>query len=344
MKTLDDPKNFAHDLVGWFRENKRDLPFRFDKDPYRIFVSELMLQQTQIDTMIPYYRRFMERFPTVSDLADAHIDEVMELWAGLGYYRRARYLHESAQIIRDEYNGIFPKDLNAIESLKGVGRYTARAIHSIAFNATSPAVDGNVMRVMTRILGYDGDIRKTKHMRAIEETLKPAIKEVNPGDFTESLMEVGALICKKSNPLCEDCPLNRYCFAYKHDKQSDFPVVSRAKAKTEHTYYTFVIENDEGFLLTKRPKRGLLAGLPAFPQYELKSFEEAARAFETDYGIPLDKAESLGTIKHVFSHRVWHMHVIHLKQKGLTHPAIEPKTKTEGLPTAHRKILDHLEK
>ncbi|MFW6299236.1 MAG: A/G-specific adenine glycosylase [Bacillota bacterium] len=344
MKTINDPKKFAHDLVGWFQANKRDLPFRFDKDPYRIFVSELMLQQTQIDTMIPYYERFMERFPTVTDLANADIDEVMELWAGLGYYRRARYLHESAQIIRDQFNGTFPEALSDIESLKGVGRYTARAIHSIAFNAFSPAVDGNVMRVMTRILAYDGDIRKTKHMRAIEETLKPAIKEVNPGDFTEALMEVGALICKKANPLCEQCPLREYCFAYKHDRQDDFPVVSKRASKSEHTFYTFVIESDEGFLLTKRPENGLLAGLPSFPQYEADSLKEAKSAFEKDYGIPLDQAERLGTVKHVFSHRVWHMHGIHLKQNGLTHPSFKAQDKTKALPTAHKKILDLLKK
>jgi len=239
--TIENKEKFAHDLCDWFRLNKRNLPFRMDKDPYRIFVSELMLQQTQIDTMIPYYERFMKRFPTVKALADASLDEVMELWAGLGYYRRAKYLHESARMIEETFDGVFPRSLKAIESLKGVGRYTARAIHSIAYSEPSPAVDGNVMRVMARILGYEKDIRKTAHMREIEKTLGPVIILEEPSDFTEALMEIGALVCKKTNPLCETCPLKAHCFAYKQNKQSDLPVVSKRAKKQSVQYVTLMI-------------------------------------------------------------------------------------------------------
>lgn len=342
MKTIKNPENFAHDLTGWFRQNKRDLPFRYDKDPYRIFVSELMLQQTQIDTMIPYYERFMRRFPTATDLADASLDEVMELWAGLGYYRRARYLHESAKIIRDEHGGVFPETLKDIEALKGVGRYTARAIHSIAFGHPSPAVDGNVMRVMSRILGYDGDIRKTRSMRDIEGVLDDVIIHTDPGDFTEALMEIGALVCKKTSPLCESCPLRDHCFAYEHNKQVEFPVISKRAAKREHHFHTFVVRTPDGYLLTKRPNTGLLAGMHAFPQYEGTSYDDARAAFENDYGLDLDGARIVDTVKHVFTHKIWHMRIVTLEASSAELTQVFAQSKLKALPTAHRKILDRL--
>ncbi len=338
MPNIQDPKKFAHDLTGWFRLNKRDLPFRMDKDPYRIFVSELMLQQTQIDTMIPYYERFMARFPNVKALADANLDEVMALWAGLGYYRRARFLHESARMIRDDFGGVFPSALKDIESLKGVGRYTARAIHSIAFGEPSPAVDGNVMRVMARVTGYDKDIKKNSHMREIESSLKNVIVHAHPGDFTEALMEIGALVCKK-RPVCEACPLSAYCFAYEHNMQDSLPVVSRRAAKHEQHFHTFVIRSSDGFLLTKRPDTGLLGGMFAFPQYEGVSYDAARDSFEKDYGIRLENPESLGTVKHIFTHRVWHMRVLYMEISITGGQAFHPESKLESLPTAHGKIV-----
>ncbi len=341
--TLDNKEKFAHDLCSWFRSNKRTLPFRMDKDPYRIFVSELMLQQTQIDMMIPYYERFMKRFPTIRALARASIDEVMDMWAGLGYYRRARYLHESAQMIESEFGGVFPKDLKAIESLKGVGRYTARAIHSIAYGNPSVAVDGNVMRVMARILGYQKDIRKNAHMREIESLLEPVIIHEDPSDFTEALMEMGALICKKANPLCEVCPLKPHCFAYKHNKQSELPVVSKRAKKSHEHYATFIVKNGPDIFLEKRPEGGLLGGLYGFIQYEGLSYETALEKLMNHYDFTVEKTEKLDAYKHVFTHKVWHMqaYLIHVKDSGNGFYNLES---LPAISNAHKKIIDDLKK
>jgi|AntRauTorckE6833_2_1112554.scaffolds.fasta_scaffold00323_13 A/G-specific adenine glycosylase len=337
-------EKFAHDLCNWFRSNKRNLPFRMDKDPYRIFVSELMLQQTQIDTMIPYYTRFMHRFPTISDLANAGIDEVMSLWAGLGYYRRAKYLHESAILIEKEFNGTFPTSLKAIESLKGVGRYTAHAIHSIAYDEPSPAVDGNVMRVMARILGYAKDIRKTAHMREIEDVLKPVIVHEKPSDFTEALMEIGALVCKKANPKCEECPLSRHCFAYEHKKQDALPVSSKRAKKTTEVFITLVVRHAESVLLVKRPEGGLLAGLYGFVQYEGDSFYKALETLKKTYGFEVLDIQKLALYKHVFTHKLWHMETYVIDVATSASNTFYPLDSLPGVSTAHKKIIDDLKK
>lgn len=341
---MDNKEQFAHDLCNWFRLNKRTLPFRMDKDPYRIFVSELMLQQTQIDTMIPYYERFMERFPTVKALANASLDEVMELWAGLGYYRRAKYLHESAQMIEETFEGNFPRTLNDIESLKGVGRYTARAIHAIAYGEPSPAVDGNVMRVMARILGYEKDIRKTKHMKEIEQMLKPVIIHEDPSDFTEALMEIGALVCKKTNPLCESCPLKNHCFAYKQNKQTDLPVVSKRAKKQSLTYVTFIIRQGDSLYLEKRPEGGLLSGLYGFIQYEGLDFEEALKSLKRDYGFNPVNTATLGTFKHVFTHKVWHMHTYLIDIDNAPSQSMFKLDTLPAISNAHLKLIESLKK
>lgn len=294
--------------------------------------------------MIPYYERFMERFPTVKALADASLDEVMELWAGLGYYRRAKYLHESAQMIEEVHGGVFPRTLKDIESLKGVGRYTARAIHAIAYGEPSPAVDGNVMRVMARILGYEKDIRKTAHMREIETILKPVIVHEDPSDFTEALMEIGALVCKKANPLCESCPLKDHCFAYKQNRQADLPVVSKRAKKQSLTYVTFIIRHDGSLYLEKRPEGGLLGGLYGFIQYEGIDLDEALKTLKQDYGFNPDNTTKLGTFKHVFTHKVWHMHAYLI---DIDTPPSESMFEIDALPAisnAHLKLIESLEK
>ncbi len=338
MKPMNTPKKFAHDLCDWYRENKRDLPFRKSKDPYHIFVSELMLQQTQIKTMLPYYDRFIEKFPTIEALATAKSETVLKYWEGLGYYSRARYLHESANTIVNRFNGMFPSDLKDIEALKGVGRYTARAIHSIAYNQPSVAVDGNVMRVMSRVLLYDKDIRKTKHMREIESILKPVIIHETPSDFTQALMELGALVCKKT-PECEKCPLKDKCFAYKENKQETYPVSSKLKAKTLHNFKTFVIHYNHHYLLTKRPSKGLLANMYEFPQFET-SYLDAEIKVKNLSPSPVQSVNKLTTIKHVFTHKIWTMDVYEVV---LTHPN-ETLVPLDAFPhaisKAHQKIID----
>ncbi len=341
MKTIENPKKFAHDLCDWYRDNKRDLPFRKSKDPYKIFLSELMLQQTQIATMIPYYERFIERFPTIKALAEANQDEVLKYWEGLGYYSRARYIHESAQMIMNTYDGIFPEALNDIEALKGVGRYTSRAIHSIAYDEPSVAVDGNVMRVMSRVLLFDEDIRKTKNMRLIEDTLKNVIVHEKPADFTQALMELGALVCKKS-PLCEACPLKHHCFAYKQNRQNDYPVVSKLKDKTTHTFSVMIVRKGNCYILNQRPPKGLLANMYEFPQYET-SKNNALKQLVKDYELVLDSVDTLGTITHIFTHKIWTMHVYAVNAENVPDNQIYAlNTFPHAVSKAHLKIIDLL--
>ncbi len=337
MKTIQNKKQFAHDLCDWYRNNKRDLPFRKSKDPYHIFVSEMMLQQTQIKTMLPYYYRFIDKFPSIQALADAKSETVLKYWEGLGYYSRAKYLHESANMIVKNFNGVFPSTLHNIESLKGVGRYTARAIHSIAYNQPSPAVDGNVMRVMSRVLLNDKDIKKNQHMREIETVLESVIAHESPSDFTQGLMELGALVCKKT-PECEACPLKPYCFAYKQNKQAHFPVISKPKQKTTHEYHTFVVRFESRYLLTKRPAKGLLANMHEFPQFELP-YEQALEQLKQMVNISINTINPLAQVKHVFTHKIW---IMHIHEVVLTNP-IEPLTPLPHYPhpisKAHKKII-----
>ncbi len=340
MKSIDKPKQFAHDLCEWYRENKRDLPFRKSRDPYRIFLSELMLQQTQISTMLPYYERFIGRFPDVKSLADASLDEVLKYWEGLGYYSRARYIHESAQMIVREFDGQFPRELKTIESLKGVGRYTARAIHSIAYDEPSVAVDGNVMRVMSRVLLFDGEIKQTKNMRHIESILDNVIVHERPSDFTQALMELGALVCKK-RPDCEVCPLKDKCFAYKLDKQDAYPVVSKAKPKTEHHYHVFVVRHQNRYLLRRRPSHGLLANMHEFPQYE-SSYETALETLQNEFSLSIAAVHSLGTQKHVFSHKVWTMQAYEVVLKRPVDGLVNLENYPNAMSKAHHKIIEKI--
>ncbi len=340
MEKLTDPKKFAHDLSRWYRLNRRDLPFRHRRDPYEILVSELMLQQTQIATMLPYYERFMQRFPDVNTLADAPFETVLKMWEGLGYYSRARYLHETARTIVYEY-GAFPDTFEEMKKLKGVGRYTAGAILSIAFEKPIPAVDGNVMRVMSRILLYEKDVRKVKHMREIEDVLKTPIAQTTPSDFTQGLMEVGALICLK-RPRCGECPLPAHCFAYKQKRQDEFPFKSASRRKTHEHYITLLVDAGNGYFLRKRPKAGLLANMYEFPQYT-GTLEQAIGAFEEDYGVKLSEPEFMQTFTHTFTHKVWHMHVYKASSPRRSPFAHALATFPHAISRAHRKIIDALE-
>ncbi|MFP4287262.1 MAG: A/G-specific adenine glycosylase [Candidatus Izemoplasmataceae bacterium] len=342
MNDAINPKQFARELANWFRENKRDLPFRKTKDPYKIFLSELMLQQTQMDTVIPYYERFIKVFPTITDLANASLDDVYKLWQGLGYYRRAKYIHETAKIIRDEYQGVFPSDLNSIRKLKGVGNYTAGAIHSIAFKQPTPAVDGNVMRVMSRVLMRDDDIALTKNMKTIETILKSYIVHEDPSDFTEGMMELGALICQKT-PKCNLCPVSKHCLAFKHDKVHLYPYKSKLKEKTIENYYVIVLKENMNVLLRQRPSEGLLANMLEFPQYETPSLEIALKQFEEEFNLKVINHLSLNqTIKHVFTHKIWMMHSVIVDVSQHPYTLIPMDQLPKAMSKAHLKIMSLL--
>lgn len=335
-------KAMGDDLLAWYHTHKRTLPFRDIHNPYFTLVSELMLQQTQVDTVLPYFHRFVAAFPTVCDLAKADIQTVLKLWEGLGYYRRAHHLHEAAQTICFDYGGRFPEDLTLIEKLKGVGRYTARAIHSIAFEQPSPAVDGNVLRVISRLFAYGEDITKEATKRAVEAQLTPMIKQQKPSDFTQALMELGALVCQKQ-PQCAVCPLQSYCLAYQNSTQANYPVSSAQSRKVDEPKIVFIYQSNGQYLLTQRPEQGLLANLYTFWQFDGDDIAKATAQFQHEYQCEVTLITPWLTQTHVFSHKRWLMKVFVIKTAK---PLKAPLYALENLPfamgKAHLKLLEQL--
>jgi len=257
-------------LLTWFDQQKRDLPWRHTKDPYRILVSEFMLQQTQVSTVIPYYERWIQHFPTVEKLAAALPETVLKLWEGLGYYSRARNLHRAAQMIQDEFKGLVPQDSETIRRLPGIGRYTAGAILSIAFDLPIPLVDGNVERVFARLFAIEGDIKNKPNQEALWQIAERLIPEKRAGDYNQSLMELGATLCTSSSPRCPDCPVAGDCKAKKSGSPERFPLRLRKKT-TENTEEIALIFLDakERALLQQRPSNGPWADLWEFPHAPL---------------------------------------------------------------------------
>lgn len=342
MHHIRDPKLFGDRLLSWYVKHKRSLPFRDVYNPYYTLVSELMLQQTQMDTAIPYFNRLIESYPTICDLARAPIEDVLKLWEGLGYYRRAHHLHEAAKTVCDVYRGEFPKDLALIESLKGVGRYTARAIHSIAFEQPSVAVDGNVLRVMTRVLRYDADVMKEQTRRNIEAVLEPVMIQQKPSDFTQAMMELGATICQKK-PQCNICPIQDFCGAYAEGDPTAYPVKKAKKKQVRKTVHVFVYHHNEEYLLVKRPDNGLLANLYTFWQAEENSLEQALKAFEKAYHTVVLDHQVLVTLNHVFSHIIWDMTVYQVTTQDLLDVELyDLKTFPYAIGKAHLNIRDIL--
>lgn len=306
-------------LMTWYQENKRDLPWRLSPSPYRIWLSEIMCQQTRIDTAIPYYHRFLERWPTVDALAGAPVDEVLKEWAGLGYYSRARNLHKAAQRISE--NGQFPDTLKAIQELPGVGRYTAAAVASMAFGRDEALVDGNVERVLSRYFGLTADVRSTEGKKAIWSKAEEILMEGQAGDWNQALMEWGALVCLPKNPRCEICPVRRGCFAQREGAQARLPVIGKkTKAKSVHSACGVLIRGRSVFL-RQRPDEGLLAGLwecPSTPFSSEVADASALRSFWQKSVAPLgpEPLEELGAVKHVFSHRKLTMRIFRVPDSG----------------------------
>ncbi|MEI6576391.1 MAG: A/G-specific adenine glycosylase [Bacteroidota bacterium] len=259
-------------LINWYRQNGRDLPWRKNQEPYSIWLSEIILQQTRIQQGLSYYLKFMEQYPRLEDLAKAPVDEVLKLWQGLGYYTRARNLHETARNIFENFDGEFPSDYQSIKSLKGIGNYTAAAIASICFHQPYPVLDGNVYRVVTRYLALDEPVNSTKWKKKVYAFLERNIDKDQPGDFNQAMMELGALICTPRNPDCAHCPLNQSCKAYKSGQQEVFPVpaVKKESAIRFFNYLVFnEIRNETGFTyLVKREPGDIWQGLYEFPLIE----------------------------------------------------------------------------
>lgn len=302
-------KQIQENLLEWYGINHRTLPFRENNDPYRIWVSEVMLQQTQIKTVIPYYNRFMEEFPTVFDLAKAAEDDVYKLWAGLGYYSRARNLLKCAKEIVEHHGGKFPTDYKKALKLPGIGPYTAGAVLSIAYNLKHPAVDGNVMRVMSRLYNITDDIAIPKTKKIFEEK----VQSILPDDvryFNQAIMELGALVCTPTKPKCSGCPVKDQCQGYQLGLEEQLPVKTK-KAKTKTINMGVGILRDQGKILFVKNDKGLLSGLWGLPAIEGPNQTQAKnnllKEAEETYNLTVNDAKKLGEVTHIFTHRTWKM-------------------------------------
>lgn len=255
-------------MLLWYNSNKRDLPWRNISDPYKIWLSEVILQQTRVNQGWDYYLRFIEKYPTVSALAAAKQQDVLKLWQGLGYYSRARNLHEAAQFVVNEYKGKFPKDYVSIKSLKGVGEYTAGAIASIAYNIAVPAVDGNVMRVYSRLFGITTPVDSTNGKKEIYEIARELVPPDFPGIYNQAVMELGAMVCVPAKPDCINCPVQEACYAYAHKMMLNFPI-KQGKTKQRNRYFNYlVITHTDKILIRLRGAKDIWQGLHDFPMFE----------------------------------------------------------------------------
>ncbi len=325
--------SFRHKLLTWYDENKRDLPWRRSQDPYHIWVSEIMLQQTRVDTVIPYYERFLDWFPTVEALATAPEERLLKAWEGLGYYSRVRNMQVAAQQIMTKFGGQFPTTYEGIASLKGIGPYTAGAIASIAFGLPEPAVDGNVMRVLARLFEVDHDIGIPSNRKIFQAMMEILIDPERPGDFNQALMDLGSDIESPVNPRPEDSPVKEFSAAFLHGTMDRYPIKAPKKKPVPIYLKALVVKNDKGeFLLEKNESEKLLAGFWHFPLIEVEEFsqeeeqlnlfaqvtEESAvlgptpqESFEQDYDIEVNWLDqTFDQVKHVFSHRKWHIQIL----------------------------------
>lgn len=294
---------FRRKLLGWYRSHRRDLPWRVSRDPYRIWISEVMLQQTTVATVVPYFQRWMHRFPDVETLSRSSLQEVLKAWQGLGYYQRARNLHRAARTIVSEYKGRIPDDYETLHSLPGFGPYTTAAVLSIAYDRPIPVMDANVRRVGMRIMGLQGEA-VTKNDRTLLAYLEPYLPSRKPGVFNQAMMELGALVCRARNPACLICPLIEFCRAYALGEQE---IIPRPRRRTTiHLEAVIgVIQEGDRYLIQKRPESGLLAGLWEFPGGKLKPGETPQQALHRELreelGVEMDNAEYLTTVEHAYT-------------------------------------------
>lgn len=297
-------------LLAWYDVHKRVLPFRGTKDPYRIWVSEIMLQQTRTETVGAYYQRFLSLFPDVFALANAREQEVLKAWEGLGYYSRARNLHKAAKAVVEQYQGIFPADLELLRALPGVGDYTAAAVGSIAFDLPAPAMDGNLTRVFSRVCGVREDVGAPSVKRQLLTLARERMPAHRCGDFNQALMDLGATICVPGTPDCERCPLRSLCNAYAEGDAEDLPVKAAAKPPKELQVGVAIVTCGAKVLLMER-KEALLKGLWVFPLAEEGSAPEQMDKRLNALHIKARLHKKIGEARHVFTHRIWNMTVYH---------------------------------
>jgi len=361
-------KNEIHDeLVRWYYSVKRDLPWRKTNDPYKIWISEVMLQQTQVETVKGYYNRFLSEFPTVFDLAQAEDEKLMKMWEGLGYYSRARNLKRAAIMIVDNYEGQMPNAIEKIKKLPGIGPYTAGAILSIAYGRPVPAVDGNVIRVYSRLFQIEEAVDLTSTKKNIDSIAEKMVHMEDPSAYNQSLMELGATICIPKNPRCLTCPIQKYCKARGSGIQNTLPKKSPKKPKKEVSLYTALVRKENAFLVVKRAPEGLLPDMWSLPSVEVN--KASIEALNDANDVPQDSGHRdpvmlciekldeefelqvkyeavLGQAVHIFTHIRWNMHVLVFDWENgdlPDYPESKWITKEQindlAFPTAYRKAL-----
>ncbi len=295
-------------LTEWYRGSQRDLPWRRRMDAYRVWISEIMLQQTRVEAVKPYYERFLKELPDIRALSEVSEERLLKLWEGLGYYNRARNLKAAACQIMEEYGGKFPETYEEIRKLKGIGNYTAGAVSSFVYHIPKPAVDGNVLRVVTRILADEDDIAKAGVRTKIEAEVEEVIPADAPGEFNQSLIELGAIVCLPNGaPKCEVCPVSHLCLAHRQNRETEFPVKTKAKRRRIEKRTVLIFRDQEKTAVRKRPDRGLLAGLYEFPNVEGHLKQAEVVEYGKSLGLMPVRVKKLGSHKHIFSHVEWHM-------------------------------------
>lgn len=307
---LENPilNEMAEPLMAWYRNHKRDLPWRRNPDAYRVWVSEIMLQQTRVEAVKSYYERFLRELQTVEALARAEEDTLLKLWEGLGYYNRVRNMQKAAQQIMIDYHGRFPDTYEEIRSLKGIGNYTAGAISAFAFGIPKPAVDGNVLRVVSRLTGSREDIMKQSVRKKMEEALEKVIPADGASDFNQGLIELGAIVCvPNGEPKCGECPVAHLCEARKQGTACEIPVKSKGKARKMEKRTVLLFNDGQRLAIQKRPSKGLLAGLYEFPNEPGHMTMKEVTEYSKSIGLMPIRVKKLDTAKHIFSHIEWHM-------------------------------------
>jgi A/G-specific adenine glycosylase len=322
-------------LLAWYRRTKRDLPWRRTRDPYAIWLSEIMLQQTRVETVVPYFTRFLTELPTVHALAEAPVERVLSMWSGLGYYRRARMLHAAAKRVASEHGGVFPDTVDGLRSLEGVGAYTAGAVASIAFGRRAALVDGNVARVLARLFAIEDDVKSSTGAAIVARAAEQLVDERSPGDWNQALMELGATVCVPGEPRCGTCPVRGSCEGRARGISAELPRM-RAKAKPREVWRVAVVAEDaHGHVaLARRHLEGAYGGTWEPPSVERgpRSAEEAARELARAMGLRATPA-SKGAITHVLSHRKLVVEVMHVALPG-------KRTAKSSPPTAEYDVLE----
>ncbi len=334
-------KNLPGVLLPWYDANKRDLPWRQDKDPYHIWLSEIMLQQTRVEAVKGYYVRFLAALPTVGDLANADDAQLLKLWEGLGYYSRVRNLKKAACVVQEKFGGVFPRNHTDVLALPGIGDYTAGAICSIAFDQPTPAVDGNVLRVLSRLQANATPIDLPARKREVQTFLAEIYPE-NAGDFTQALMELGATVCGPNRaPDCQNCPCSHLCRGYQTGLAAKLPIKTPKKGRRIEEKTVFVLSCDGKFALCKRPDKGLLAGMWQFPEVPgILELPQAIAALD----LPVQEVYRQADKNHIFTHIEWRMRGYYLEVRGQSEEfswlSAEQIEAEAALPTAYRQFWE----